>query len=72
VDTAVLLLKAARRERFTRPEAPEPSLNLGQARRAAGLPDYQAHDAISDAVATAELFLVLRRRLGARTLRELR
>ena len=49
----------------------DPQLNLADARRACGLPDYPAHDALTDAVATAELFLVLRHRLGARTLREL-
>jgi DNA polymerase III subunit epsilon len=36
------------------------------------LPEYQQHDALSDAVATAELFLVLRRRIEARRLRDLR
>jgi DNA polymerase III subunit epsilon len=72
VDTEKLLLKAARKARFIAPEAAEPSLNLSRARSDAGLPEYPAHDALSDAVATAELFLVLRRRLGARTLRDLR
>jgi DNA polymerase-3 subunit epsilon len=72
VDTALLLLQAARKDRFTRPDAPQPSLNLSEARRVAGLPEYAAHDALSDAVATAELFLVLRRRLGAKTLRDVR
>jgi len=46
-------------------------LNLSRARREYGLPDYEAHDPLTDAVATAELFLVLRRVLGARTLRDL-
>lgn len=72
VDTALLLLEAARKARFTRPDAPVPSLNLREARRAAGLPEYQEHDPLSDAVATAELFLVLRRQIGAKTLRDLR
>jgi DNA polymerase III subunit epsilon len=72
VDTAQLILKAARHARFTSPEHAElPSLNLAVARRDAGLPEYQAHDALGDAVATAELLLVLRRRLGARRLRDL-
>lgn len=72
VDTVALLLKAAHRARFSR-RSPEqvPTLNLGGARRDAGLPEYQAHDPLMDAVAAAELFLVLRRRLGARLLREL-
>jgi DNA polymerase-3 subunit epsilon len=74
VDTVELLVKAARRARFRNPDMPDdiPTLNLGKARREHGLPDYQAHDALTDAVAAAELFLVLRRRLHARTLRDLR
>lgn len=74
VDTVDLLVRATKRSRFVDPHLPDelPALNLSKARRAYGLPDYQAHDALSDALAAAELFLVLRRRLGARTLRELR
>lgn len=73
VDTVALLLKAAKRARFVDPDAPahEPDLNLAAARRRFGLPDYGQHDALTDAVSAAELFLVLRRRLGARTLRDL-
>lgn len=73
VDTVTLLLRAAKRARFTDPDAPEqePDLNLSSARRRLGLPDYGQHDALTDAIAAAELFLVLRRRLGARRLREL-
>jgi DNA polymerase-3 subunit epsilon len=48
-----------------------PSTNLTETRRRLGLPDYQAHDALTDAIATAELFLVLRKLLSARTLRDL-
>jgi DNA polymerase-3 subunit epsilon len=72
VDTVTLLIKAARRARFVDPDAPNqvPDLNLLAARRNLGLPDYGQHDALTDAVATAELFLVLRRQLGARTLRD--
>ena len=73
VDTVVLLLRAAKRARFVDPDAPEeePDVNLASARRRLGLPDYGQHDALTDAIATAELFLVLRRRVGARRLREL-
>lgn len=72
VDTVDLIVKAASRRRFIRPEGEEmPSLNLSEARRAQGLPDYQAHDALIDAVSTAELFLVLRQAIGAKTLRDL-
>ncbi len=74
VDTVDLLMEVARRAHRFRPELPAdpPALNLSQARRLRGLPDYQAHDALTDALATAELFLVLRKELRARRLRELR
>jgi DNA polymerase-3 subunit epsilon len=74
VDTVDLLVKLAQKSRFSNPEAVNdlPNLNLSVARREAGLPEYQAHDALTDAVAAAELFLVLRHRLGARRLRDLR
>lgn len=73
VDTVALLLKAARRARFLDPDAPEqePDLNLLAARRRLGLPDYGQHDALVDAIAAAELFLVLRRLVGAKRLRDL-
>jgi DNA polymerase-3 subunit epsilon len=72
VDTADLLARAARARRRARPELPAdpPTLNLSAAREALGLPPYPAHDALTDALATAELFLVLRHALGARTLRD--
>jgi DNA polymerase III subunit epsilon len=74
VDTVDLLMALQKKERFIDPHAEQrpPVLNLAAARRDLGLPEYQAHDALTDAIATAELFLVLRRRLGARTLRDLR
>jgi DNA polymerase-3 subunit epsilon len=74
VDTVDLLVRLLKKQRFVDPAAGErpPVLNLSAARRELGLPDYQAHDALTDAIATAELFLVLRRRLNARTLRDLR
>lgn len=74
VDTVDLLVKLAHKVHRARPELPAdpPVLNLSAARELHGLPPYQAHDALSDALATAELFLVLRTALGARTLRELR
>ena len=73
VDTVDLLLKTARKTRFVDPNAQqrEPELNLTSARKHLGLPEYGAHDALIDAISTAELFLVLRRALGARTLRDL-
>jgi len=74
VDTTTLLRRLHERERRRHPELPAvaPALDLARAGRARGLPEHPAHDALSDAVATAELFLVLREALGARTLRELR
>ncbi len=73
VDTVELLLREAKKVRFIDPDATgrEPALNLGEARRRHGLPAYGAHDALTDAIAAAELFLVVRRRLNAKTLREL-
>jgi DNA polymerase-3 subunit epsilon len=74
VDTVDLLIRAKPRSPFKDPHLPPqlPVLNLSRARREYGLPDYQAHDALSDAIAAAELFLVLRSVVGARRLRELR
>jgi DNA polymerase-3 subunit epsilon len=73
VDTVALLYKAAKRARFVDPDASpqEPELNLLAARRRFGLPEYGQHDALLDAIAAAELFLVLRRRIGAKKLRDL-
>jgi DNA polymerase III subunit epsilon len=69
VDTADLL---RRRASMQNPESSQENLNLNlsEARREFGLPAYQAHDALTDAVATAELFLTLRRVLGAQTVRD--
>jgi DNA polymerase-3 subunit epsilon len=74
VDTVDLLERFAKKARFIDPEAQdrEPAWNLAAARRRFGLPDYAAHHALTDAIATAELFLVLRKELGARTVRQLR
>lgn len=74
VDTVDLIARAASRRRFLSPDGVDhqPSYNLTEARRVHGLPDYAAHDALIDAVATAELFLVLRQVIGAKTLRDLR
>ena len=71
VDTVALLLRLASRQRFLGGSHENPLLNLNEARRALGLPGYPAHDALTDAVAAAELFLLLRSRLAARTLRDL-
>lgn len=54
-------------------EPPETALpaTLSAARARFHLPTHDAHDALSDAIATAELFLVLAQRLGARTVAHL-
>jgi DNA polymerase-3 subunit epsilon len=70
VDTARLVVKIGKMAQPDLPHDMQP-LNLTRARRVYGLPEYQEHDALTDAVATAELFLVLRKVLGARTLRDL-
>ena len=71
VDTFDLLRRVAS---VRSPDKPidQLALNLSEARREYGLPAYEAHDALTDAVATAELFLVLRKTLGARSVRDLR
>lgn len=74
VDTVDLLVKVQERRLRLEPHLPRdlPNLNLSKARKEYGLPEYQAHDALTDAIATAELFLVLRKVLGAKRLRDLR
>jgi DNA polymerase-3 subunit epsilon len=63
VDTADLLWTLhRRRHRFT-PHPPAPRIALAAAREQLGLPPYPAHDALLDALAAAELFLVLQSRL---------
>lgn len=74
VDTVDLLVRLATRARLVDPSAPDadPELNLSRCRTALGLPDYGRHDALTDAISTAELFLVLRKRLGAKRLSDLK
>jgi DNA polymerase-3 subunit epsilon len=72
LDTVELLLKEHHRKHRFSPHPPQSRTGLGEARAAAGLPAYPSHDALSDALATAELFLLLRSRLGLCTLRALR
>lgn len=67
VDTVRLLEQMAR---FEYPK-PAPASQLGAARERFGLPAAEEHDALADALATAELFLVLRHRLRAETVGEL-
>ena len=67
VDTVRLLEHVAQAE-YPKPAPPS---NLAAARARYGLPPVDEHDALADALATAELFLVLRHRLGAGTVGEL-
>jgi DNA polymerase-3 subunit epsilon len=72
VDTVELLWKRAHRRRYaTTAVESDPILHLSGARRVWGLPAYPSHDALMDAIAAAELFLVLRHALGARRVRDL-
>ena len=61
VDTAALV------DRLSRASPGD----LAAIRDQLGLPRYRDHHALSDAIATAELLLVLRHQLGAETLRDL-
>ncbi len=69
VDTVRLLQHLEHRVRWLAWK-PVP-LDLARARQYLGLPAYPRHDAASDAVATAELFVTLAVRLGARTVKDL-
>jgi DNA polymerase III subunit epsilon len=71
VDTVDLLVSLHHRQSQWTPHLPPPRTALSEARAALGLPAYPNHDALSDALATAELFLLLRSRLGFCTLKTL-
>jgi DNA polymerase-3 subunit epsilon len=69
LDTVDLLMALhLRKHRFT-PHPPRLRTGLADARRDLGLPEHTQHDALADALATAELFLLLRLRLGIGRLR---
>jgi DNA polymerase-3 subunit epsilon len=72
IDTVALLSRLERRQRVIDPEAAPLPTDLAGARAMFGLPRHVEHHALYDALATAELFLVLRHRLELETLRELR
>jgi len=69
VDTVDLVLALHQRRQQWVPYAPPPKTALTEARAAVGLPSHPHHDALSDALATAELFLALRSQLGLCTLK---
>ena len=71
IDTLRLLRRHQRHRLVAAPvEAGVPGL-LSAARAELGLPPHVAHEAFADAVATAELLLMLAHRLGARTVGDL-
>ncbi len=71
VDTVTLLRRLERRLHLLQAYPAPLPLALGAARARLGLPPHHQHDALADALATAELFLVLRARLGVERLRGL-
>jgi DNA polymerase-3 subunit epsilon len=70
VDTVKLLLRLQHHQRFYTTTPKQIPTELTAARAHVGLPAYPAHDALTDAIATAELFLVLAHRLGVRYVRD--
>jgi DNA polymerase III subunit epsilon len=72
IDTVDLVLRWHDRRQQWTPHPPPPPTALREARAALRLPEYPSHDALSDALATAELFLALREHLGLATLRNIR
>ncbi|NJN64210.1 MAG: 3'-5' exonuclease [Acidobacteria bacterium] len=72
IDTVSLMGRYAHRQQFIDPGTTTVPTDLAGARRHFGLPAHAEHHALYDALATAELFLVLRQRLGRDTIRSLR
>ncbi len=72
IDTVDLLVRLSKRDHFVDPSATPWPTSLAGARERIGLPPHTAHHALADAIATAELFLALRSRVGAKRLRDLR
>jgi DNA polymerase-3 subunit epsilon len=72
IDTVRLLARLGHRRRQLDPYVDSLPTDLTRARAEMGLPGHLRHHALFDALATAELFLALRSRLGAKTLRQLR
>jgi DNA polymerase-3 subunit epsilon len=71
IDTLRLLRRHERHRLAVEPVETAIPGTLAAARARLGLPAHDAHDALADAVATAELLLVLAHRLGVRTLGDL-
>ena len=71
VDTVRLVVRWEHRRQRFEPHPKPFSASLPGARAALGLPAYPHHHALWDALATAELMLALRDRLGVRRVRGL-
>ena len=71
LDTLDTFERVARRERMLGASIPRAPLGLAAAREYLGLPPHNEHHALWDALATAELLLVLAARLDAARLGEL-
>ena len=71
VDTTALIARIDRRRRFIEPAPKATPTQLAGARAALDLPEHEEHHALFDALATAELFLALRARLGLERLRQI-
>ena len=65
VDTVHLLHRLDRRRGLLEPFAAPTPTPLAPAREALGLPPHEQHHALYDALATAELYLLLRSRLAS-------
>ena len=72
VDTRVLVSRVEERIQQLQPYAAPLPRSLTELCEMFGLPPFEAHHALGDALATAQLVLALRARLGAKTLRQLR
>jgi DNA polymerase III subunit epsilon len=71
VDTLRLVRRHDRHRFVEEPVEAAVPAQLASARARLGLPPHDAHEAFADAVATAELLLVLAHHLGARTIGDL-
>jgi DNA polymerase-3 subunit epsilon len=71
LDTIRLIACLQQRQQRLEPYSRPLPISLAEARAHFGLPPHLEHHALYDALATAELFLLLRSRLGAKTLRQL-
>ena len=71
IDTRLLVSRLEDRLRRIEPHHRPLPRALTEVREWMGLPVYEAHHALTDALATAELFLALRARLGVERLRQL-